>query len=140
MESFERVGRSICRSPYVWLALTITTMLLMNTGLARVAEPPGDGSTLLALVGLLAGIIGTGMWFALERAARRGDRDSSRGFFVAVRWLIATIPFDFAFATVGAGGEQWVVAFGFVGSVVLLVISARRTRREELDQPSLGAS
>jgi hypothetical protein len=51
------------------------------------------------------------------------------------RWLFATTPFLFTWVAVVGGGEQWADGIGFITSVVLLVVSARRTRREELNHP-----
>jgi hypothetical protein len=124
----DRLSKSLSRSPFVWLAATILAMLLMNHGLTSIAEQPGHGSTGLALLGVAGAVFGTGTWLYLQ--SDRPRRDFPLPALVPMRWLVATIPFEFAWVTIAAGGEQWVFSIGFITSVVLLVISARRTRRE----------
>jgi hypothetical protein len=128
----DRLSNSLCRSPFVWLTATILAMLLMNHGLTRIAEQPGHGSTGLALVGVAGAVFGTGIWLWVQ--SDRPRHDLPKPVLVTMRWLFATIPFEFAWVTIAAGGEQWVFSIGFITSVVLLVISARRTRREEVGE------
>ena len=68
------------------------------------------------------------MWLSLH--AVRARRDIREPVLAIVRWLYATVPFAFAWVTIAAGGEQWVLQVGFITSVTLLVMSAHLTRRE----------
>jgi hypothetical protein len=46
-----------------------------------------------------------------------------------MRWLVATIPFEFARVIIAAGAEQWVFSIGHITSVVLRrAIAPRRGR------------
>ncbi len=132
--AFEGVSKSLRRAPYVWLAATVLWLLLMNSGLVRIAKSPGHGSNALALVGLAFGTIGVALWILLQTRLRR---DIPLPTFIVARWLLATVPFAFAWVTVADGAEQWVIAFGFPVSVLLLVIAAVRTRRDRADAPDL---
>jgi len=134
--AFERLSKSLRSAPYVWLAATVLWLLLMNSGVVRIAKAPGHGSNGLALVGLGFGTIGVVLWMLLH--TRRLRRDIQVPTFIVARWLLATVPFAFAWVTVADGAEQWVIAFGFASSVVLLVIAAVRTRREGTDASDLG--
>jgi hypothetical protein len=129
-QAIERLANSMRRAPYVWLAATILWFLLMNSGLARIAAEPGQGSTTLAVLGVIFGALGVIAWVLVGTPFFR--RDGSEAVLVVTRWIFAMTPFLFAFCTVGAGGEQWAFFFGFLASVVLLVISARRTKRENV--------
>jgi hypothetical protein len=126
--SYEGTGESLLNAPYVWLTATVLGFLLLNAGLARIAPSPGKGSTALAVAAVVLGAIGTLDWIVLQRERVRRAMPMSR--FVVVRWAVATTPFFFAYCAVAAGGEQWAFFVGFVVSMTLLVLSARRTRRE----------
>src|SRR5207248_2724865 len=123
----ERVAESLRRSPYLWLAMTILAMLLLNSGLARIAASPGEGSTALALAGSGGVVWGTAGWVVFQTSRVR--RGMSASNLIVVRWILAVTPFLFAYGAVSAGGEQWAFTLGFVASVILLAVSARRTKR-----------
>jgi hypothetical protein len=126
----ERIGESICRAPFVWLAATILLFLVMISGLGPIAEEPGEGSVAFTIVGVAGSVLGLGMWLYVR--AERLRRELTRPFYVQVRWVFAVVPFVFAWVAVAAGSEQWALFVGFITSVVLLVVSARWTRREGL--------
>ena len=126
----ERLGESLRRAPYVWLIATILLLLFLNSGLARIASSPGHGSTALAIAGVALGAAGTASWMLLQ--AERVRRGMPPTTFVLARWAFATTPFFFAYCAVAAGGEQWAFFFGFFASVALLVISARRTKQQDI--------
>jgi hypothetical protein len=132
--TFERLSGSLRRAPYVWLAVAILTLLVMNSASVRLAEEPGEGSNGLAVVGLALGLVGVAMWLFLH--TNRARQELALPLVIVSRWLFAMVPFAFAWVTVAGGGEQWVIAFGLPASVVLLVISAVRTRREAADMSS----
>ncbi|MDQ1384821.1 MAG: hypothetical protein QOG65_2200 [Actinomycetota bacterium] len=118
------------RAPYVWLAATILGFLLLNSGLVRIAPEPGRGSTALAATGTALGVVGALIWTLFQRESVRRTLPTSS--FVVARWALASTPFFFAYSAVAAGGEQWAFFWGMLLSLALLVISARRTKRESL--------
>lgn len=123
----ERAGASLRRSPYVWLVATILSFLVLLSGLAPIAESPGSANTAIAI--LAAGLIlyGIGVWAMLPRLLAKSRKAApSDDTKAATLWMLAANPFVAAWACVAAGGEQWAVGIGFVASVALLVISARR--------------
>jgi hypothetical protein len=122
----ERLANSLRRAPYVWLAATVLLFLVMDSVLVPIAEEPGDGSNLLA-VGSIVFIVWTILsWTLIPRVLR----SASPTMRLIARWTYAVIPFIAAYSSVAAGGEQWAFAIGFITSVVLLVLTARRTARE----------
>jgi hypothetical protein len=126
----DRAGESLQRAPYVWLAATILAFLLLNSGLVRIAPDPGRGSTVLAAAGTALGLLGALIWALFQRESVRQAVPTAR--FAFARWTLASTPFFFAYSAVAAGGEQWAFFWGILLSVVLLVVSARRTKRESL--------
>ena len=125
--SIERLANSVRRAPYVWLAACILWMLLLNSAVVPIAPDPGQGSTALAVVGAVCGAVGLVAWVLV--GTPYFSRGSSAAIRIVMRWIFAVTPGLFAFATVAAGAEQWVIFFGFLTSVTLLVISARWTKR-----------
>jgi hypothetical protein len=124
----ERAGESLQRAPYVWLTATVLGFLLLNSGLVRIAPDPGRGSTPLAAIGTALGVAGALIWLLFQRASVRRTLPTSS--FMLARWALASTPFVFAYSAVAAGGEQWAFFWGMLLSLALLVISARRTKRE----------
>lgn len=124
----DRLRNSLLRAPYVWLIATVTLLLFLNAGLARIASPPGRGSSALAIAGSAFGVLGAACWAILQVKRRGGEVPPQN--IVLSRWALAATPFLFAYCAVAAGAEQWSFSFGFVVSVILLAISARDTRRE----------
>ena len=122
-----KIAESVRRSPYLWAAIAILGLLALNGALARIAKAPGDGSNALAVVALVVLVLPILGWLQLRKPKAFIPRNRQ----VLVRWAYSISPFLFVFCAVAAGGEQWVVIPGFVESVVLVVLSARITRREE---------
>jgi hypothetical protein len=126
----DRAGESLQRAPYVWLAATILAFLVLNSGLVRIAPDPGQGNTVLAATGTALGVTGGLLWALFQRESVRRSLPTAR--FVFARWTLASTPFFFAYSAVAAGGEQWAFFWGMLLSLALLVISARRTKRDSL--------
>ena len=130
----ERLSASLRRAPYVWLIATILAFGVMNHPVAQVAKPPGRGNTPLAWFATVGSLLATAGWLSLR--AERVRRDIPKPKLVVVRWVFAMLPFFCGWCVVALGAEQWAFSVGFITTVALLLLSARKTRREELDWSS----
>ena len=126
----ERLGTSLQRSPYVWLAATILSFVVLLSGLAPIAKRPGSGSTALAIVAAGFVLYGIVAWVMFPRLRAKSQKAAvPPAVMDCILWVFAATPFLIGWAAVGAGAEQWAVGLGFVVSVGLLVATARRVAR-----------
>ena len=125
----DRIGASIRRAPYVWLAATVMAFLIMNTPLRVVAKDQTHASTAIAVAG--AAFIGYGViaWVVSPRLVARSKAPISPDLKLVLRWALASSPHLVGVAAITAGGQQWCYALGMIASVVLLVNTAREARR-----------
>jgi hypothetical protein len=133
----ERLGSSLQRSPYLWLATTVLSFLLLLSGLAPMAKSPGSGSTTISIVAAGFILYGIAAWVLFPRlTTKRQKVTPSPAATSYVLWTFAATPYLVGWAAVAAGGEQWAVALGFVVSIGLLVATARRMVRDRAVLPS----
>ena len=126
-----RLGSSLQRSPFLWLATTVLSFLLLLSGLAPMAKSPGSGSTTIAIVAAGFILYGIAAWVLFPRVTTKRQKGTPSPAATAyVLWTFAASPFLVGWAAVAVGGEQWAVALGFVVSIGLLVATARRIARE----------
>ena len=127
----ERLGASLRRAPYVWLAASILLLFFMTSPLRVVASKPADASTPFTVFGTLLIVFGVFQYFAVTSRymARRLPKIRSENQTVWFTWVLAEMPFLVAFATVACGGQPWVWALGFIASTVLFVRTARQLAR-----------
>lgn len=125
----DRIGASILRAPYVWLAATVMVFLIVNTPLRVVAKDRTHASTAIALAGAALIVYGVTVWVMLPRLMARSKLPVPPDRNLVLRWAIASCPHLLGVAAIAAGGQQWCYALGMIASVVLLVMTAREARR-----------
>ena len=134
----ERLGASLRRSPYVWTVATILFFFVMMDALNEIEKDYTSTSAPLAFLGL--GIIVADLFFALvvlpHQTARGAPSTRSTNTVALMNWTFAVSAFWAGYAAVAAGGQQWVLAIGWITSVALLVRTARQLRRSGSLEPS----
>jgi hypothetical protein len=124
-----RLGGSMSRAPYVWLAATILAYLVTVLSLASVAKDTKQASTVIAVIASVLIAYSCVAWALLPRIFRRARKPVTDEQLAMLRWTFAMTPFLYGFASVAAGGQQWSLALGSVVSVVLLVLAVKAIRR-----------
>lgn len=121
-----RLGASLQRSPYVWLVVTVLSMLMAASVVGSVIEDEEPRRTWIGWVALA--FIGYGVlssiWL-MPRAVARSRREISTEQVALVRWALAIAPFLIGFAPAMASGPQLAFGVGFLASVLLLAVTAR---------------
>ncbi len=126
---YDRVGASMRRAPYVWLTTTLLLMLLMNSALRTVLMGEKQSNSVVAIGAALFGAYSILVWVLWPRMASRAKKSISTDGIVVVRWVFASMPYWVGLVAVILGGRRWCYGFGFVVSVVLLVLTARWVRK-----------
>ena len=121
----DRVGASIRRAPYVWLAATVLLFLVVNSPLRAVAKDHEHASTPIALGASAMIAYSVAVWVLWPHVMARSKSPLSRDRALAMRWLLALSAYLVGVADACAGGQQWCYGLGVAVSIVLLVLTAR---------------
>ena len=128
----ERLGASLRRGPYVWVALTLALFLLVLPGLSPLVEDQDKAKTWIAVVAI--GFIAYAVVAALVLVPRfvlaRSRQTKTENQIAVMRWSFAATPFVVGCGAVAVNAKQWIIGIGFLTSVVLLVATARQISRE----------
>ena len=127
----ERLGASLRRAPYVWLALTILVYFMMESPVSAIVTRPSDASTPVALAA--APVIAFAVvWSEIlvpriivpKLRLRMSDDEVA-----LICWVYAAIPLVVGIAAVAFGGQSWAFVLGFLVSVALTIQTARAIRQ-----------
>jgi len=104
----ERLGASLRRGPYVWLALILALFLLVLPGLAPLVDDQDQAKTWMAL--LATGFIAYGALAAVVLVPRvvlaRTRATTSKYQIAAMRWSFAGTPFVLGCGTVAPNAKH----------------------------------
>lgn len=125
----DRMGASLRRAPFVWLASTVMLFVIVNTPVRVLAQDRDRASTAVAFVGTAFIVYAVIVWVLTPRLMARSKVPVPPDRILMLRWTIASCPYLAGVAAVAAGGQQWSYGLGFIASLVLLAQTARQARR-----------
>lgn len=128
MKLSDRVGASLRRAPYVWLALTLVTLVAFLVPVVRVFrdEPTSQPWSGWVALGLIVYTVALGLFYSSDRMARKMHAKMTDNRFATMLWSFGTAPSLFGFAGTAENGKGWPVAIGLLASAGLLTVSARQ--------------
>lgn len=138
---FDRLGDSLLRAPYVWtLATVLVIFFLTPSMLLGVAAEPGDGNAALAVgVSLLTVYnVVTGLVLVPRALRSAGPDRMPPNRAAAIRWALSWAAWLVGVGATAAGAEQWGLSVSIIGSLILLVATARWLRRDAQSRAKRG--
>jgi cobalamin synthase len=132
MKSYERVGASLLRAPYAWLALTLVFLIafVALAGLPLLDEQGSAAWMGWVAVGLIVYTVGTALFLASDKMASRARERMTDDRYAVVRWVTGVSPALFGVAGTAGNGEGWPLALGLLASACLLTLFARQLASE----------
>ena len=128
----ERLGASLRRGPYVWLALTLALFFLVLPGLSPLVEDQDTAKTWIAVVAtiFIAYAVVAALILIPRLVLARSRQTKTENQIAAIRWSFGATPFLVGVAAVAANAKEWIIGVGFLASVIVLVVTARQISRE----------